>query len=316
MTIHGLLAADLALRSPGTEDFLQVMPSMADFEQSMPFMWPAKLQDLLPGQARTILTQQQRRFDRDWAMFHDAFPSGPDLREFTHAWFLLNSRTFYYETTRTLDYPWVDRLAVLPVADLFNHDAVGCAVDFSPECYTVTADRPYLAGDEVHISYGEHSNDYLLVEYGFILPDDIDRWDRICLDDVIMPRLTDEQKAHLKQRDMLGGFLYQPETPKSEKVWIALRLLTGRKPRWQRYIKGQEDADGSLALAAGGVLRMVLREYLDLVEARLGAVEQLLGLGLGLDDVKFGGDHGEMLRRRWQQIRALTERSLKLAPGI
>ena len=72
---------------------------------------------------------------------------------------IINTRTFYYVTAQMEAYPPDDRLALLPVADLFNHAAGGCQVSFTPDgCFSVCADRVYRAGEEVYVSYGEHSN--------------------------------------------------------------------------------------------------------------------------------------------------------------
>ncbi|KAG8406247.1 hypothetical protein J3459_019286 [Metarhizium acridum] len=125
-----------------------------------PLLGTGGLQDLLPAGARRLVDRQEAALERDWAAFHEAFP-GVARDAYLRCWFLVGTRAFYHETDATLLYPWEDRLALLPVADMFNHAGVpGCSVAFSPEAYTVTATRACARGDEVFLSYGEHSNDF------------------------------------------------------------------------------------------------------------------------------------------------------------
>jgi hypothetical protein len=116
-----------------------------------------------------------------------------------------------------------DRLAILPIADLFNHAGVRCESEFSPEKFTFIADRGYCVGEEVHLSYGSHSNDFLLAEYGFVLTDN--RWDAVCLEDAILPFLNEEQKNVLKDRGFLGNYMLDPEPGGCFRTQPALRIL-------------------------------------------------------------------------------------------
>lgn len=194
MSIHGLLAADFIL-SPPSENWTRVLPSFADFS-GIPFFWPEEAQKLLPGAAKHLLENQQTKFHRDWEQLRRGHPRVA-LDDYKHAWFIVSSRSFYQETPRTLRCPWEDRVALMPVADLFNHAAVGCKVSYSEEGYEITADRDYHPGDEICTSYGNHTNDFLLVEYGFVLDDSTcDRFDPV---DLISSALGSEEAALLWQ---------------------------------------------------------------------------------------------------------------------
>lgn len=209
ISVHGLLAADLALDSSDTyAAWNAVCPTPADFA-SMPLHWPPALQELLPGPARALLARQRAKVERDWAaasklfLSSSPFPpsssSPPDAnggdnndpdkktkgkeeaaaadasekkQRFVHAWLLVNTRTFYHESPRLRRRAKEDRMVLQPVADLFNHagSRIGwCHVAFDAASFTVRADRRYAAGDEVRICYGRHGGDLLLVEYGFVL---------------------------------------------------------------------------------------------------------------------------------------------------
>ena len=99
--------------------------------------------------------------------------------------------------------PSEDQMALVPIADLINHAETGCVVTFSSTAYIITADRRYRQGEEVRFCYGEqHSNDALMAEYGFIMARN--RWDSVALDEVILPRLSAQQRTELGGKGWLG----------------------------------------------------------------------------------------------------------------
>lgn len=294
MPIHALLAAELAL---GQGDAVQqsTFPSKADFEASTPFLWSTELQSLLPSRVKELMKKQQDHFNGHWKLFSQGFPK-TDKADYLYAWFLINTRTFYYETPETELYPWEDRLALLPVADLFNHSDTGCQVTFSPEYYTYTADRTYEAGEEVYISYGEHSNDYLLAEYGFVLDDNA--WDRICLNDVVLPKLSEAQQKALEESDLLGEYTIQPSGEPDEKMGRALLILCSRNGDWRKDMDKVTTKNSKKRHEMEAKLLELAQEML-VVAANM------------LDEVNRSSSGQEaqraLLARRWQQIKtALT----------
>ncbi|TQV92104.1 hypothetical protein V2A60_004404 [Cordyceps javanica] len=200
MSIHGLLAADFVLNPP-SKNWLEVIPTISEFN-SIPFFWPRDAQALLPGAAKRLLEKQQSSFRRDLEQFQNAYPHVAS-KDYMHAWFVVSTRAFYQETPQTLAYPWHDRLALLPVADLFNHADTGCEVSYYTDSYTILADRDYLKGDEVCTSYGEHSNDFLLAEYGFLLKDN--PHDRIDPNDLVSPEMNTQEIIMLSQMRTLAS---------------------------------------------------------------------------------------------------------------
>lgn len=65
-------------------------------------------------------------------------------------------------------------LALAPFLDMFNHShnaEVEVHIDYKRGVYVLRSMRPYNKYDHVLIKYGAHSNLKLLVEYGFITPD-------------------------------------------------------------------------------------------------------------------------------------------------
>lgn len=279
MSIHGRIAADLALHHSQVPEWFIMVPPFADFESTVPFLWSQELQDLLPREANDISARQRSRSERDWTLFTEQFPNVP-RGEYLHAWLLVSTRAFYWETPDTLPYPWDDRLAMLPIADLFNHSATGCSASFNMEGYTIDADKVYKAGAEISTSYGTHSNDYLLAEYGFML--DENEHDRISLDDVILPKLTEEQVIQLEQDDVLcGQFMFQPGLDEDDKTWDVLRVMCN----------GDDDAVQEL-------LKSLLQEYELEVKRMQRKVEGLTG------------PQGETIIKRWKQVAQLTQECL------
>lgn len=295
MSIQGSIASELTL-DDGFAEWLQLAPSWEDFEAAMPLMWPEELQRLLPQEGLDLLANQKAKLDGDWKNFSGAFPDIPK-RQYIYSWFLVGTRSFYYEEPAMMVYPWNDRLALLPVADLFNHGQTGCKVSFSTDGYTMAADRQYVEGEEVLMSYGTHSNDFLLVEYGFVLDDNLH--DRVCLDKVVLERLNNEQQKQLKDRGLLGGYMLGRDAQMGEGLLIALRVLclSDGEVDWQSLVDGEEDAKRSKA-GADEVLSQVLLEYSTEVERNLGSIQNL----------ELDTDHQRaILLERWKQVQAVVQ---------
>ena len=300
MSIQGLLAAELLLCPEGLADWRSVVPKTGQFVESMPFMWQVILQELLPPQAKALLKKQKAMFATDWAMFQDGFGSKQE-REYLYCWLLVNSRTFYFETPAMLEYPKQDRVALVTMADMFNHADTGCGVSFWTDGYTITTDRSYSVGEEVCTSYGEHTNDFLLAEYGFVLEEN--RWDQALLDDVIYPKLSPYQNSELEETGRLSHFQIADKSVTYNSTWVALRVLccgVEGEEQWENYTDGKEDAESTLAKAFD-MLPTLLYEYLGFINKRQAGIRALL---VGLPPQR------ELLIRRWEQIKVIVKKAI------
>ncbi|KAK5998033.1 SET domain-containing 4-like protein [Cladobotryum mycophilum] len=300
MSIHGLLAADLALdKSSELAPWKKVLPNLETFEAGTPFMWHKELQHLLPKVAGDLVNKQQQRFQREWGSISAAFPE-LSREQFLHAWFVINTRTFYYETPEMEKYPEDDRLALLPVADLFNHADTGCKVSFSEEGYEIYTDRAYEPGEEVYISYGSHSNDFLLAEYGFVLA--ANEWDRVCLDEVILPRLDDNQKAQLEERKVLAHFVLNDDQSVCDNTRMVLSLLCSTEAQWWTYLDAGHDDLSDRQREVDTLLTHLLEAFLDVTIKTLEKIGKL----------RVGGEvQRELARRRWEQIHAMVGKTIE-----
>ncbi|KAI0468573.1 putative SET domain-containing protein [Xylaria cf. heliscus] len=293
--LHGLLAADLALRISSTDlPWLNVLPTQANFTASVPLMWPEELHAFLPRSAYHILKRQQVKFQHECDSVAKAFPD-LDRSKYKYFWLIINSRTFLYETPDTAKYRWEDKLCLLPAADLFNHSRDGCTVTWGEDDgYTITANRTYHAGDELCISYGDHTNDFLLVEYGFTMSQN--PWDEVGLDEVILPKLDQAQQDALAQQGYLGEFKFHPETGPCIRTRAAISQI-------QRQVHPSSDSETSVSdTQRDALLKDLLRELLTIAQETL---ERLRELQIG------DQSHRDLLIQRWGQIEEIVAKKLK-----
>lgn len=291
MSVHGLLAADLALDESVTHSkWNAVMPTKEEVMASLPLAWDPDLQEYFPKPARDSIRKQQTRFKRDWDIVHATFPSLLE-DDYLYAWLLVNTRTFYYTTPKTEKLPRHDRMILQPVADLLNHADEGCSVSFDGRGFTIRSGRAYAAGEEVCICYGRHGNDVLLAEYGFALAAGRNRWDEVCLDGTVLPRLSARQRRHLEDRGFLGNYKLDAATV-CYRTQVALRILCVPLGEWRDVVDGLDDGEAQ----QGEVDRLLI---LLLRELREGARETIANI----EGAKAGLDHQrQALKDRWVQI--------------
>lgn len=298
VSVHGILAAEIALDD--SEDYgiwKTVLPTREDLEGGMPMMWPSQLQSLLPQRARDILNNQTTTFRRECDIVLRSFPK-LTRHDYLYSWVLINTRTFYNSMPRMQTYAKADRLVCMPAADLFNHADQGCQLSYSAAGYNIITDRIYKAGEEVFLSYGSHSNDFLLAEYGFIL--DTNRWDEVYLDDVILPRLSKTQRSDLETIGFLGRYTLDEQTLGCHRTQVALRMLCCTQRQWQRFYQAEDDGRSSQG-DVNELLLTGLEDYVETIHKTLQQVDEIEG--------DFESQR-ESLRRRWQQIEAMVKKTI------
>ncbi|KAI1097734.1 SET domain-containing protein [Jackrogersella minutella] len=294
ISIHGLLAADLALDGSAKYALWNaVCPTPDDFV-TMPLVWPQELRKLLPPAARDLLAKQDSKFASDWAVVLAAFPQQLDEARYKYAWMLVNTRTFYYVNAKLKRRSKDDHMCLQPVADLFNHSDEGCNVAFDHEGFAVKSTFAYAKGEEVKICYGRHSGDFLLVEYGFVMDDN--RWDEVLLDDVILRRCSNRQKGKLEEAGFLGKYVLDRETV-CYRTQVAVRMLCCGIREWKRFVDGIDDGERSQR-AADQLLLDLLQEQSQIAKKAISEAE---AVAIGDRQQK------EALIKRWRQIQDLVE---------
>ncbi|KAM0279672.1 hypothetical protein ACHAQH_004474 [Verticillium albo-atrum] len=295
-TVHALLALDLATdASSYPAPWRAVLPSREDIA-TLPLTWDERLHHHLPPAARDLLKQQKSNFEKDFSACAAAVP-GLDKSNYKHAWLLVNSRTFYHTSPTTAKLPKADHLSLQPVADLFNHAARGCGVSFSDVAYTVTAKSAYPRGAEIPICYGRHSNDFLLVEYGFILEGASNEWDEASLDDLLLPRL---RKPATRRRDLEDAGFWGRYVLDAEMVCfrtqVAIRSLVVPEWVWRTFAEGRDEGEGA-QWQVDAELKTMLEEYEEQIEGTIKEVEAMDSVGEAFQR--------DLIVQRWRQIQSI-----------
>jgi hypothetical protein len=340
VTVHGKLAASLALwyTDPSHNEYTlwqAVWPTEEDFKSTMPIYWNKSLQDLLPRAAEILLTNQLTKLDKDW---HDLQPHLPSITKslFTYVWLIVNTRTFYWNypdlpnshprlPKRRTKLTGDDCYAMCPFMDYFNHSDVGCDPEVDAKGYSVTADRAYKAGEEVFVSYGAHTNDFLLAEYGFIL--DSNKRDAIPLDQLLLPLLDKEQVTALKEDGFYGNYTLFAEGSGNETIChrtqAVLRLLVLDPKRYSAFVGGDDDGareQKRLYEYLVGLLTKYSRQVMDtLEEVEALKIVEVEGEKKGRKLRSSGSETEPSVRasqkdtlvRRWKQIREIVNGAIK-----
>lgn len=134
---------------------------------------------------------------------------------------------------------------------LLTHDPQ-CKVELQPSAgYTVTTNEPVTsANTQLFVSYGTHSNDFLLCEYGFVLPEN--RWDDVLLDAYILPELTDAHRVHLESEGFLGNYVFDKSVGFCYRTQAAIRMLLipmgtaserALVAQWRKVLRGEDEGE-------------------------------------------------------------------------
>ncbi|KAK8035469.1 hypothetical protein PG993_010464 [Apiospora rasikravindrae] len=263
ISFHGILAADLALdKNAYLASWRKLLPTEKDLTASMPLLWPAELQALLPKAASDMVLLAAGQHP-------DVLPRDPGAGG------------------TSLGGPAGAAPRRRPVQSCGRP---GCHVAYSATEYTITTRRQYEAGEEVFASYGNHSNDFLLAEYGFVMAEN--KWDSVCLDEVVMSRLTRAPKNELEANGHAGPYMLSAESGPSRQLVAVLQKLA---PSDKSSSASHDGADTSLELgtAAKKLLKVLIGEALENAQ---GIRAKILGLQAGNPAQR------NMLYHRWEQI--------------
>ncbi|KAL8954011.1 MAG: hypothetical protein Q9222_000172 [Ikaeria aurantiellina] len=97
------------------------------------------------GTACGLLQAQRQRVRADWRIASAIRPETM-FERYLYFWFIVNTRSFYYEKPGVKKHPpRLDRIAMCPYLDLFNHSVSGCDVTLTPSGFVLTSDKTYGA---------------------------------------------------------------------------------------------------------------------------------------------------------------------------
>lgn len=251
-----------------------------------------------------LRSKQEVKLQKDWAIVSRVFPNAT-FKEYTYFWLIVNTRCFYYDLP-TLLKPLTrdDHMCLCPFVDYFNHKDEGCAVTFDKKTgYTVTSDRDYMAGEEISTSYGSHSNDFLLAEYGFIL--ESNTWDSLSLDALLLSLLSEEDKERLDEAGYAGKYTLSSEGV-CYRTQVAVRTQTLSEIDWLHFVNGREDlirVEDDKESVNDFVRERLLRPYRE--EATLA--ERYISEGMAKGTIEIAGPILSLVRHRWCQIIELID---------
>ncbi|GKZ36961.1 hypothetical protein AbraIFM66950_008227 [Aspergillus brasiliensis] len=335
---HTLYAAYLTNASPShITPWRNTWPTMEDFTLSMPILWSSSspltpksntnrssnsniLQDLLPPSIsntwstitpgkrkhkydtrhQNLLKAQETRLRKAWDIVVRVFPE-TDKELFTYHWVIVNTRSFFYLLPGAeMPEDRNDAMALVPFADYFNHSDVACNVKFDGEEYVFRAAKEYNEGEEIYMSYGPHSNDFLFTEYGFYL--DTNASETLYLDEIILQDLNASKQEELEFHQYYGNYQLTSEGV-CYRTEIAAGLTYMPLRDWQDYVLGYstEGVDEKMSAA---VIRGWIKVYIKEADVAIARLEDLY--------LAQTEDQGviRMLLKRWRQIRSLCEEAV------
>ncbi|XP_060083947.1 SET domain-containing protein 4-like [Ylistrum balloti] len=125
------------------------------------------------------------------------------LADFLWAWYSINTRSVYFKQELCDEFLADGNfIALAPFLDLLNHSfnaKINASFNEKNNCYEIQTEDTYRKYDQVFISYGNHDNTHLLVEYGFVLhnnPNDVVEFSFDSLLDIALKM----EHEHLKEK--------------------------------------------------------------------------------------------------------------------
>ncbi|KAK1055591.1 hypothetical protein LTR12_011163 [Friedmanniomyces endolithicus] len=288
-------------------------PTDSDFEHSMPLRWPDSLRSLVPPPVEQPLERQGKDLLKDLNDVYD-FLAASELSDddFRYYWFIVNSRSFHWKPPGGK----AGSMVMCPFIDYINHAPSGtaCNVFERANGYEVVADRDYAAGEEILATYGAHSNDKLLVHYGFMCHSDTDSDhqtpnpdDDIRLDHILLPALTPAVRTQLQDVGFLGGYGLLPATNElCFKTQVAARAMLLTCNEWEYFVANGEDLGEDQSGAVRTFMEPLLTQYL------AEAAKNLARIAFGRDDACDKNNEFALLDMRWTQIAQALEDHLIL----
>jgi hypothetical protein len=262
--------------------FIDSLPSIDDFTSS-PFIWKVskkeELLELLPKSARDHANEMYGKFQEDLRVVSELLETHNvskylNIDAFLLAWMCINSRCLYMKIPESKNNE--GNFTMAPYVDFLNHssnDQCTLKIDRSG-FYVKTPDGAnYDNDEELFLSYGPHSNEFLLCEYGFTLEEN--EWNDIDITDSILELLTEQQIEYLKEKDYFGDYTLTSDTV-SFRTEIALAVAQENSDlylnrRLDAYLNGI--TDGSFYKNISN--RLLKRILLKLKESSQGYLDQL-----------------------------------------
>lgn len=307
-----LLAMFLVLeRSRGSlsfwKPFIDMQPEIGELGLA-PIVWKVlgvahcdALWRMLPRPARKHAEAVVARFEKDYMVVQQKVPlvaAYISRNDFLWAWMCVNSRCLYMEIPQAKDAS--DNFTLAPYVDFLNHlNNDECGIKIDSLGFQVITSSKYRPGQELYFSYGPHSNEFLLCEYGFTLPKN--KWNYIDISDFIIPLFRPLHVEYLKSCGYYGEYTVN-KSGMSFRTEIALATLQESAPSESRRLKVFIDGITDGLVYADKLKKLLVQILLKLIsdcERRLSTQE----------------DHDEETSRRISAVQSLFKDIQEIALG-
>ncbi|RLV93528.1 Ribosomal lysine N-methyltransferase 2 [Spathaspora sp. JA1] len=215
--------------------FIDMLPSISDF-QLMPLVWQVtsqqELLDLLPKSTKQIADKVYTRFITDYNIVNSLVSI--TLDEFLISWICINSRCLYMNLPNSKSNQ--DNFTMAPYVDFLNHSPLDhCTLKIDGKGFQVLTTSSYKPDQEIYLSYGPHSNDFLLCEYGFTISEN--KWNDLDITSYLTPLFTKQQLEFLVKHDYSGNYTVN-STGISFRTEVAMAVLQESHPMESRKLLG------------------------------------------------------------------------------
>ncbi|GAB7359703.1 hypothetical protein MBLNU230_g6878t1 [Neophaeotheca triangularis] len=299
--------ARLTVSALGNIDFLRqwiaTWPTKDDVEECMPLCWDAVLSDSLPPAAKHVLSRQQVDIAADWAASKGWCEEySHSYEDFRYFWLIVNSRSFHWKPQAQSG----GEYAMCPFLDYMNHTPTGsgCEVLQTSKGYEVWTNQDHQPGQEILATYGAHSNDKLLVHYGFIPSnnnnndDDDDSPqpspdDGIRLDDLLLPAIPQNTQSQLLDTGYLGSYFLSPsDNSLCHRTQVAARAALLACNEWEYFVTNGDDLGDDASAKVEVWLLPLFRKGVEIAEQKANEARE----GTGNEVARA------LLAERWGQI--------------
>ncbi|KAK8443258.1 hypothetical protein ACI3LY_003063 [Candidozyma auris] len=284
--------------------FLDMLPELDELS-SAPIVWTIlkhseaeHLTRMLPRSTRKHTNDVVSRFENDYNRVSDFLGSATHIskEDFLWAWMCINSRCLYMEMPQKSDAS--DNFTLAPYVDFLNHSGNDeCGIKIDAHGFHVLTSTPYKPDSELYFSYGPHSNEFLLCEYGFTLA--YNKWNYVDISDLIMPLLRPQQVAFLKESGYYGDYTVN-EQGASFRTEVALATLQENEPSASRKLKAFVDGviDGLVYQSKSWrLLGQIMKKLIGDSDKKLAS--------------EFSSPEGRALATLYKDTKMIAEKTLK-----
>ncbi|KAK6199966.1 uncharacterized protein RJT21DRAFT_37898 [Scheffersomyces amazonensis] len=236
--------------------FIDMLPDISDFKYT-PLIWKVnqvsnyeKLLLLLPKSTKQHTDNVYKRFMNDYEIVENLlhkkdFKNYITIELFLWSWMCINSRCLYMTLPQSKTS--ADNFTLAPYVDFLNHSCEDqCSIKVDGLGFQVFTTNSYSKDQQLYLSYGPHSNDFLLCEYGFVLPYE-NKWNDINISNFILPLLDNNQIDFLKDNDYYDNYTLTAQGI-SFRTEVALAVLQEQNPQSSRKLQALLNgiSDGSV----------------------------------------------------------------------